>query len=91
MSDFWRADGPGTVIWAGSPLLENDRLKVGGQQSGELLLGLFLQLEAIYQEQDSPGVAGTEKELDDGSGGRVFPVPVAISNRKRSLPSPTAA
>ena len=51
-------------------LLVDDRLQVGGQQSGESLLGLVLQFEAIHQKQDAPGVAGAEKELDDGGGGQ---------------------
>jgi hypothetical protein len=39
--------------------LVNDRLKIGGQQSGEGLLGLVLQLKAIYQKKDAPHVAGS--------------------------------
>ena len=50
-------------------LLVDHRLKVGGQQRREGLLGLILQFEAIHQKQHAPGIAGTEEELDDGGGG----------------------
>ena len=44
-------------------------LIVGGEQRSEGLLGLILQFEAIHQKQDAPGVAGAQKQLDDGGGG----------------------
>ena len=53
-------------------LLVDDRLEVGGEQPAEGLLGLVFQFEAIHQEQDAPGVAGAEEELDDGGGGQRF-------------------
>ncbi len=50
--------------------LVDDRLVVVGQQRGEGLLRLIFQFQPIDQEQDAPGVAGAQKELDDGGGGQ---------------------
>jgi len=47
----------------------DDGLKVGGEKLGKRLLGLVFQLQAIHQKEDAPGVAGAQKQLDDGGGG----------------------
>ena len=50
-------------------LLVDDRLEVGGEQRAESLLGLIFQFEAVHQEENAAGVAGAQKQLDDGGGG----------------------
>src|SRR5256885_865850 len=51
-------------------LFIDHRLEIGGQQRGKGLLGLILQFESVDQEQDAPGVARAQEELDDGGGGQ---------------------
>jgi len=53
-------------------LLENNRQKICRQQCLEGLFGLFLQFEAVHQEQHTTGVLSTQEELDDGSGSQCF-------------------
>ena len=46
-------------------LFVNDDLVVVREHLGEGFLGLILEFQAIHQEEDPPGVAGAQEELDD--------------------------
>ena len=70
----------------GTPLLVNHGVEVIGQARAESpVSGLFFQFQAVDQEEDAGGVAGTQKQFDDrgcnqglaGAGGHLEQEPVA--------------
>ena len=48
-------------------LFVDDRLEIGRQHRRKRFLGLVFQFQAVHQKQNAPRVAGTQKQLDDGS------------------------
>ena len=69
-------------------LFVDDCPEVVAEQVIEYLMGLLLQFQAVYQEERAMGVAGTEKELDDGRRGERFTGAGGHLEKKAVIPLP---
>ena len=53
-------------------VLINSGVEIGLEVALKVLFSLLFQLEAVNQKEHAPGVAGAQKELDDGGGHQGF-------------------